>query len=730
MKYQEQTDSTRKTYRLTHPSDLTGQAVWNWLDAISGSLWAKPKLFGLLPSDVASIVLETWSDDKGFIHRLLVPSSRATFLIEQLENLIPGITVEEDTERPEIRWTLVTELGTSNLPRTLNVPNVGVFSTSLLTGIQALEEGQVAVIQWVVTPKPREAMPVVGQPALTSDFRISRALMGKLEASAAEVEDRRKKLSTPNFYAVGRVAVSAKSKASEEIMNKVLGAISSGTTAANRFINVTTAGASRRVSLASTPSRFPAQFNINELSAVFTWPIDSPYVPGVAQSRTRYMHVNNSVPTGGKGTTVIGASNAKSKRDIGINTIDRLKHLHVLGPTESGKTSLLASMLEQDMNDGLGVVLIETKRDLFEAAIARVPEHRRKHLIVWDLADEEFPIGFNILDQSRTSTAIGELIQLISSMYPETVTAPAVLYHGLHALANMEGGTLVDLPALLTPTTDEERKWRIDVVRKIKNPEIKAYWDDYLTKDKAKQDIESAALRRRLWPFVTEPHIRNSLGQSKSSFKMSDVVGEGKLLFINLNGVIIGQSAANIMGTLLLSELWKTVRETHHDRPVMLYMDEFQNFIAHSDSLKEMFAQARSFGLGMTVANQHLKQLRSDVIDSLANARSKIVFQTTIDDARRMSAELGGKVRPEDLLNLQRREAIARVATSTGVSQPFTMRTKDLPEGFNDPRQLRQESRDKYAKSKQEVIAEINARRSPGDDGPTGKRPDIGIKEW
>jgi GTPase SAR1 family protein len=444
------------------------------------------------------------------------------------------------------------------------------------------------------------------------------------------------------------------------------------------------------------------------------------------------MHAGKTVPSNGPDTTVIGATNDKTKRDVGIRTEDRLQHLHVLGPTNSGKTSLMAELVEQDMRAGRGVVLIETKRDLFEAALERVPEHRKDQLIVWDLADAEFPIGFNILDQSRNSTAIGELIQMISSMFPETVTAPSVLYHGLHALSDMDGGTLIDLPALLVPTSAEEKQWRAELVRKIRNPEVKAYWEDYLSKDAAKQDVESAALRRRLWPFVTVPDIRNSLGQSKSSFQMSEVVTESKILLINLNGVVIGQSAANIMATLLLGELWKSVRESgRKDRPVMFYADEFQNFILHSDSFKEMFAQARSFGLSLNIANQHLKQLRPDVIDALANARSKIVFQTTLDDARRMAGELGGKVKPEDLLNLRRREAIAKVATPTGVSQPFTMRTKDLSAPSSNARELRERSRATYAKQRLDVVAQINTRRAPDPATQASRRrPNIGVKEW
>jgi type IV secretory pathway TraG/TraD family ATPase VirD4 len=208
---------------------------------------------------------------------------------------------------------------------------------------------------------------------------------------------------------------------------------------------------------------------------------------------------------------------------------------------------------------------------------------------------------------------------------------------------------------------------------------------------------------------------------------MEDVVRDGKILLINLNGVRIGQQTASIIGTLVMNSVWNAVRTTKHEKPVILYMDEFQNFVTMPTSPSEMLAQSRSFGLGMVLAHQHTGQLKNELRDAvLANARSKIVFQTTANDARLMAAEFGSQVRMEDFMNLRHREAISRVTTSTGVSAPFTMRTRNLSKPTSNPRYIRELSRSKYGRPVEIVEQSIEVRRQ-GTKKP-GKRPSIGWK--
>lgn len=727
---QEAEDARRRVYLLTHPSDLTEQRVAAFMHSISGTL--RTKVLGFL--SVPTIVFETWATDQGIVHRLLVPPSVATFVVQHLESMIPGVHVAEDKERPEVQWDEVTELGMTHPARQINIPSGTDLSHSMLASVQSLEGDQTVLIQWVIGPKIPEKPPISGAQTRSYEAGVFDRLVGRLDAKSDEIEDRRKKLEHANFLAVGRIAVKGQEGQAKQLTQNALLALSTTTTGGNRFVRKTTTGpkAIAAANNASTPYNFPAQLSVPELTALVSWSVGTPYIAGLPKSRTRVIHVNNSVPTSGPGMTTIGASNAKGKeRDIAIAEIDRMMHVHIMGPIGSGKTMLSTSMAEQDMKSGRGVVLIETKGDLFHAIMERVPAHRLKDVIVWDLDDESFPVGFNVLKQGSSRAAVNELVNLITTLYPESgplTTGP--LYHGLHALAEVEGSSLVDLMTLVSPETDEQREWRRQLVPQIQSRAIRKYWEERLTKDKAIEAREAEPLKRRFWQFTSRSEIRNSLGQSDSSFTMDDVVQEGKILLVNLNGTRIGNDSASVIGTLIVSALWNSVRRVQHDQPVILYLDEFQNFVTMPTDPAEMLAQSRSFGLGMVLAHQHTGQLDRELRDAvLANARSKIVFQTSQADARLMASEFGAQFKADDFLNLERREAIARVATASGVSAGFTMKTKDITPATANPRLIRETSREAYGRPVDDVERAIEARYQAKQE-QTGTRPKIGFEPW
>src|SRR5205814_8228908 len=84
---------------------------------------------------------------------------------------------------------------------------------------------------------------------------------------------------------------------------------------------------------------------------------------------------------------------------------DRLHHLHVLGPTGVGKSTLLANLILQDITAGHGVVVIDPKGDLCSDILARVPADRAEDVIVLDPASTDRPIGFNILQAAHDEQA-------------------------------------------------------------------------------------------------------------------------------------------------------------------------------------------------------------------------------------------------------------------------------------------------------------------------------------
>jgi len=154
------------------------------------------------------------------------------------------------------------------------------------------------------------------------------------------------------------------------------------------------------------------------------------------------------------------------------------------------------------------------------------------------------------------------------------------------------------------------------------------------------------------------------------------------------------------------------------------YIDEFQDYLHLPAGVESMLAQARSLGLGLTLAHQHLGQLPAAVREGvLANARSRVIFQVAAADANVLARELAPDVKASDLQALGRFEVVARLTAGGQVMQPVTGSTEPAPAPTGRAEAARLRSRARYGMSRDEVEAAIQARHTgrPGSRN-VGKR--------
>ena len=154
----------------------------------------------------------------------------------------------------------------------------------------------------------------------------------------------------------------------------------------------------------------------------------------------------------------------------------------------------------------------------------------------------------------------------------------------------------------------------------------------------------------------------------------------------------------------------------------LLYVDEFQQFLGVSGDFADTLAQARSFRLSLTLANQHLGQLPKEIRDALSsNARSRIAFQAGQEDARYLAREFA----PLDAMALQslpRFEMVSRLSINGETSRPFTVRT-DPPPPITDPtvaKDVAEASRQRYGRPVEQIDAAIAELVRPTQPPPTG----------
>lgn len=720
-----QTRRERVTYRLVFPARVEARQVQAWLHLACGLLRSIP--FSL--SGEPTMVIETRASTRGIVHLLLLPKAQAETIIAQLRAQIPGVRAEPDARLLQQEWDCVIELGLRTPFRPLAIGSPEAVSTGLLASMQSLRPGDGQLLQWVLSPAVQQRPPAERRRRYLTYQGVGLP-MEPGSVDREEQRQRRARLSEPCVQGVVRIAARSSVPAvSTDLCIRLRSALASVRGPHNGF-RATWSGAKgrkRRVAAGAGRMLYPALLPISEVAALLAWPIGNPIVAGLPQARAR--HVPPPASVGSEGAVFATANFPGAERPLAITAEDACKHVLAIGPNGVGKTTLLNNLVCQWAEQGAGIVVLESKGDLFKSALECIPASRKDDLIVLEVGDSR-PVGFNILSHGNAHSAIDELNALVTNIYGDSgVYTPLLLYHGLHALAETPGCTFIDLPAMLTPQSPEEAAWRESVVTNLRNKEIRLFWQRYLNGDRREQDRIAAPVHNRIWQFTVRPEVRTILGQTFSSFTFEQVVRENKIVLIHLNGVRVGTRTASIMGALLLSALWNAARTTRGKHPTYLVADEFQDFLTLTGDAADLLAKSRSFRLSLTLAHQHLSQLPADLRSAvLSNARSKIVFQTTAEDARTFVREFGNQVDDNDFLHLGPYEVIARIATAGGVSPPVTGLTLPprRPTGLAD--EIRELSRQRYGRSLEQIEAEIAARRS-AHQRDNKRRPKLGETE-
>lgn len=111
-----------------------------------------------------------------------------------------------------------------------------------------------------------------------------------------------------------------------------------------------------------------------------------------------------------------------------------------------------------------------------------------------------------------------------------------------------------------------------------------------------------------------------------------------------------------------------------------LYVDECQNFFTLPRSFDEMLAEARGYHLSLVLAHQHLAQLPRDLREAVsANARSKVFFTLSPEDARALERHVTPELSAHDLAHLGAYTAAARLVVAGEQTPAFTLATQPAP---------------------------------------------------
>ncbi len=408
------------------------------------------------------------------------------------------------------------------------------------------------------------------------------------------------------------------------------------------------------------------------------------------------------------------------KTVVSLSPEQRTKHIHVVGATGTGKSTLLLNLFVQDMRNGDGIALLDPHGDLVESVLCHVPEKRFEDVVVIDPSDSEYPVGFNILsakseiEKTVLSSDLVAIFKRFATSWGDQMTT--VLGNAATVFAeSREGGTLMDLRRFLV-----EEEFRDKFLEAVADNDLSYFWDKEFPLLHGRPE---ASILTRLDIFLRPKILRNIVNQ-KEGLDLGEIINGKKILLVKLSQGLIGEENSYLLGALVVSKIHQTIMarqalsQESRDN-FYFYIDEFQNFI--TPSLATVLTGARKYRLGLTLAHQNLRQLYEQdraVGDSvISNAGTRICFRLGDADAEKLS-EGFSHFKSQDLQELSVGEAIVRVDRS---DHDFNIKTYpeekiDADIGERVTRKVIALSRKKYSRP-----PEVESERITFPKGQAGK---------
>jgi len=360
-------------------------------------------------------------------------------------------------------------------------------------------------------------------------------------------------------------------------------------------------------------------------------------------------------------TELGNAYNHRRQQPFGIRLKDRLAHLYIIGQTGTGKSTLLFNLAMQDAKAGIGFCIIDLHGDL----AADLSQNLGKEHLYWQVADPRSPYGYNPLThvsaEFRPLVTSG-LIETLKKQWPDAWGARLehLLRYAFLALLETPHADIKDIVRLFV-----DKDFRRTVLAHVSDEQVRTFWTEEFPRMNYQNAADGVApIANKLGAFLANPVVRKALCTPETPLRFRRIMDEGQSLIVSLAKGQLGTDTANVLGGLIVSSIMNAAFSRHNQsepqrRPFMLYVDEFHSFT--TSAFAGMLSEMRKYGLGITLAHQHIVQTDKEVFEAvMGNAGSLMVFRIGAQDAPTFARQLN-TIAIRDLINQPNHRAFVQL---------------------------------------------------------------------
>lgn len=389
---------------------------------------------------------------------------------------------------------------------------------------------------------------------------------------------------------------------------------------------------------------------------------------------------------------------------FGIKDEDRQKHVCVLGKVGSGRGNLLSRMALQDIERGLGTLIIDAGGNLAPIIMERLSRSELDRLVHIDAADAEYPFSWNIPNEFRHSDRGSELWRdALASVY-STPRSALTDFLADWVLAD-PNRTLLSAFTVLAEDKDRDASFPPESDEGKKLAELRT---------KHATDATTFVENGRF--LIKDTMVRNVLGQRDGKFSFASLA-EGSIFVLDLSRVRIFPTRVQPLVRLFT---YAFRAQTAGSVTGTAYFHDVLRYLTDKDADDLLADQSYALTLSDTVYRESDMPMREK---ALSRCGSVVTFAPHQSDVALVQRIFYPYVTPEELQGLEHGEACVMLTIDANRARPFFANALELGERKSVSLQdILVESRRKYTTPRSQVD-ELFKKQSTPTPPDKGKGP-------